>query len=1428
MQSIAKKLKGLLATLLLAVIFIVAAIMLLGCDDNDENIVSIRLVDGTYKTDYSLGEAPSIVGATLEVCYDDGDIEHVIVTPEMAEVYSADGGLICVLESDVEQDDVTDESYVITNQKLIAKYKGLIAEAGITTQSTRYMTVHGSTITGYSSDIDGEALIIPSEVTLNSGNVAQLRHVGSYAFRNSKISAVSLPYTMQTIARHAFWNCEQLKQVLFTSSADGSTALTTINAQAFEGCTSLQSIDIPKTIETLDGSAFRGCSSLKAVNVQNGCGNYYTPFDTYYKGVVYESKVNVSEVGFNNAHIWPEAKAYSKVIAVIDDGYSIDYFGPEGAPFSPTAPQKKYYDFAGWYADAEHEKKLDSIVFGETDLTVYAYFTVSSSAFYDITYDLDGGENASANPTSYSAVSGDLTLDSPSRKGYSFVGWMEVLADGSELQNSVIPAGSEGNKHFKAEWNLIEYTIDYNFSGGEFAADINEPTKYTVETETFSIPVPERLGYDFIGWIEDGKQADPDFTVQKGETRDIFLTAGWKPTEYEITYILNGGMLDDSITSYNITQTVEIQSPARNGYEFNGWTVNGVEHDGDVYTVKKGTNGALTMEARFTTIKYYIAYKLFGGVNSEINPTEYTVESGDITIAHPTFVGRHFMGWKDDRDEITNDYVIKSGSMRNITLSAIWENNIYRVTYSAGFCSDCDIKGEMSRISEIEYGKGGIPLTSKFIHDGYNQVGWAVNGAENITTIGFKDDLSEIIAPHNAIINLTAVWVAKNYNINYYSDNTYIGKHISDETGYEYNKPRLPMGNTFNNAGYDFACWAIDLKIGTVKLDNGREITNDFLQGNLDEKTSVIKLYATWVPHSYDYKLDFNCPDIGTLDYNRFDGERILTYGDRLGENNKFPVVPTCKGYAFNGWYFSDIRVTFGELEKQSGVGITAKFGYLPKEADSERMLQKLEEYYKKDIPITLKAEWKIITYRFYKGDGKEVEFTVKDSLSREKIKYDAFGQLFKQYVINREGISISNKSNPKTQKITFESIPAGTFFNGVTPGPDENGNAVAIVEGIEAKQYGNALTSLDKYTVDNGVLMYDLNRLTVLKLKKLTVKADVQVLYIRGQTSGTFTNFGINISSRKTPLKICFEDFRYNAPESDYGIYACDDFELELAYKGDCSIKGGRGKDGARGANGASYTTNTSDKGKASGGTSASYKKGSVLNGANGVKGDDGKPGGNGTNGTGGGSGCAAISVQRFPIFNSVDTGKLVLMGGDGGDGGDGGNGGRGQDGGKGQNGGDGGKSFHWYLFVSYTEYGNGGNGGRGGKAGKGGDAGNGGTGGDAGSALIYKTGTKLQAGEMESNNLTVKCGNVGSGGKAGTAGAAGNAGGGGDGGANGKGQWYGALASGGLVNIIVEACRNGGGNIGQPGDGGEPNDNGNAGSDGIAGSIPNAIKCK
>jgi uncharacterized repeat protein (TIGR02543 family) len=85
-------------------------------------------------------------------------------------------------------------------------------------------------------------------------------------------------------------------------------------------------------------------------------------------------------------------------------------------------------------------------------------YTATWTQVYTISYDLAGGSVSVANPTTFTALSCDITLTNPTREGYTFTGWTGTGL-GEPTMSVTIAHGSTGNREYTATWSAIPYRI---------------------------------------------------------------------------------------------------------------------------------------------------------------------------------------------------------------------------------------------------------------------------------------------------------------------------------------------------------------------------------------------------------------------------------------------------------------------------------------------------------------------------------------------------------------------------------------------------------------------------------------------------------------------------------------------------------------------------------------------------------------------------------------------------------------------------------------------------------------------------------------------------------------------------------------------------------------------------------------------------------
>ena len=184
-----------------------------------------------------------------------------------------------------------------------------------------------------------------------------------------------------------------------------------------------------------------------------------------------------------------EATTYT--VTFNTDGTETKQTVAEGEKASkPTDPTKTGYTFAGWY---NGETAFDF----NTAITQNITLTAKWSAItYTITYALDGGTNADANPATYTIETDDITLADASKDGYTFSGWKN--ANGETVTK--ITKGTTGNITLTALWTTASGISVTIAPASEIAVTTAE------DSSTITLTADE--GFTGYSWRIDGELAE--------------------------------------------------------------------------------------------------------------------------------------------------------------------------------------------------------------------------------------------------------------------------------------------------------------------------------------------------------------------------------------------------------------------------------------------------------------------------------------------------------------------------------------------------------------------------------------------------------------------------------------------------------------------------------------------------------------------------------------------------------------------------------------------------------------------------------------------------------------------------------------------------------------------------------------------------------
>ena len=411
--------------------------------------------------------------------------------------------------------------------------------------------------------------------------------------------------------------------------------------------------------------------------------------------------------------------------------------------------------------------------------------TLTADKLYTVTMDTAGGDPI--RPIQYTVESEAFQLPTPVRTGYIFLGWTgEGITEPQKTME--IPQGSTGDRTYTANWQVIEYTIITLLEGGN--AGSSQVYFYTVE-QTVTLPTPTRTGYTFLGWTGEGiTTPQPNVTIPKGSTGDKTYIENWKLTEYNITMDLNGGSGETTLLYTVIDDEFALPTPTRNGYEFSGWTGEGITTPQTEVIIPTGSTGNKAYTANWKVIEYTITLDTNGG--SAVSPIKYTVEDS-FTLPYPLRPGYEFVGWTLDGSGMlpAMPLIIYYGTTGNLRYKAEWRLAEYTITMDLNGGS-----GQEKVVYTMTDEDFELPTPTR---NGYEFVGWT---GERITT-----PQTSVKIPKGSTGNkaYTANWKVIRYTITLVTNGGAVIASIRYTVEDSVTLPIPP-----DRPGYEFSGWTLD------------------------------------------------------------------------------------------------------------------------------------------------------------------------------------------------------------------------------------------------------------------------------------------------------------------------------------------------------------------------------------------------------------------------------------------------------------------------------------------------------------------------------------------------------------------------------------------------------------------------------------------
>ena len=181
-------------------------------------------------------------------------------------------------------------------------------------------------------------------------------------------------------------------------------------------------------------------------------------------------------------------------------------------------------------------------------------------------------------------------------------------------------AGNAGSLQESIQSNIVEFTTNNDKENVDVTVNTGKGLTLKSGKAIQSVDCGKEAITPVIYSVSDGYQLPKGFYLSSNGIEaqsagvDIIKVSG-TPTatatinipdmdiiNYTISYTLNNGTLDNRVTSYNVeSETITLPTPAKDGYEFMGWT----DTQGNKITeIKKGSTGNVTVEANWKDLSY--------------------------------------------------------------------------------------------------------------------------------------------------------------------------------------------------------------------------------------------------------------------------------------------------------------------------------------------------------------------------------------------------------------------------------------------------------------------------------------------------------------------------------------------------------------------------------------------------------------------------------------------------------------------------------------------------------------------------------------------------------------------------------------------------------------------------------------------------------
>ena len=411
------------------------------------------------------------------------------------------------------------------------------------------------------------------------------------------------------------------------------------------------------------------------------------------------------------------------------------------------------------------------------------------------------------------------------------------------------------------EINTDSYTLIFDYQIGK---------EYSTAAvgEGITLPTVTREGYVLDGWYLNEELVEAGRVLDVEANASVTLVAKWKPIQYTVTLDANGGTVENTVLEATYDESIELETPVRDGYTFLGWYF-GDDIISTALNLTATNEKNVTLVAEWTPIIYNVVFNSDGG---NVTPSNTAVKYGEnITLPYGiTKTGYILLGWECNGTEYKGSYASNLSTVNRdtVTLTAIWQPITYTVIFA-----DSDLE-PVVRTYDDDY------LFPEAFKTGYKIINWQCN-IDGVSQLFFKGDtMPNLTEIDGDTVTVTAIWDKDRYTVSFsYTTFETITIEKWDNTGFidEY----MPENYITVRDGY-VAGWSSYLVI-----DGNYNYETELLTGKTSEGWVAIE-------YNYDGKTAYRIIQISEVSEPDFSSvEPSIPYVDGYKAEWKYTQDPT-------------------------------------------------------------------------------------------------------------------------------------------------------------------------------------------------------------------------------------------------------------------------------------------------------------------------------------------------------------------------------------------------------------------------------------------------------------------------------------------------------------------------------------------------------